>query len=60
MEKKLYRAQICVAKTLEAAKEFAEANDFSARGKWSMTSVLGQNIITKVFNSSVRKLNYYK
>ena len=43
-------AQICVAKTLEAAKEFAEANDFSARGKWSMTSVLGQNIITKVFN----------
>ncbi len=43
-------AQICVAQTLDAANEFMNANDYSARGKWSMTSVLGQNIITKVFN----------
>lgn len=43
-------AQIAIAQTKEAADEFLTANDFSARGKWSMTSVLGQNIITKVFN----------
>ena len=55
-------AQICVAKTVEAANEFMVANDFSARGKWSMTSVLGQNIITKIFNKYndefVEELNY--
>ena len=43
-------AQICMAKTKAVAEEFIVANDFSARGKWSMTSVLGQSIITKVFN----------
>ena len=43
-------AQICMAKTASIADDFIRANDFSARGKWSMTSVLGQNIITKVFN----------
>ena len=41
-------AQICVAQSEEDKKEFHEANDFSARGKWSGVSLLGQNIITKV------------
>ena len=41
-------AQIALAKTKEAADEFLNANDFSARGKWSGTSTLGQNLITKV------------
>ena len=43
-------AQVCLAQTKEAADEFMNANDYSARGKWSMTSVLGQNLITKIFN----------
>lgn len=41
-------AQIAMAKKEEDIKEFVNANDFSARGKWSGTSTLGQNIITKV------------
>ena len=43
-------AQIAVCQTKEVADEFITANDFSARGKWSMTSTLGQNVITKIFN----------
>ena len=41
-------AQICMTKTKEAADDFLNANDYSARGKWSGTSTLGQSIITKV------------
>jgi len=43
-------AQICIAQTKEEALAFHNANDFSARGKWSGTSTLGQNIIVKVLN----------
>lgn len=41
-------AQIAMTKTKEAADDFQTANDYSARGKWSGTSTLGQSIITKV------------
>lgn len=41
-------AQIAISKSEEIANSFMEANDFSARGMWSGTSTLGQNVITKV------------
>lgn len=44
-------AQLCVAQTEEDRNAFHEANDFSARGKWSGVSTLGQNIITKVLTT---------
>lgn len=40
-------AQIAICKTKEIADAFMMANDFSARGKWSATSTLGQQIITR-------------
>lgn len=39
-------AQIALCKTKEIADAFMMANDFSARGKWSGSSTLGQQIIT--------------
>ncbi len=44
-------AQICVAQTEEIRNEFIEANEFSARGLWSGSSTLGQNIITSVLTT---------
>lgn len=41
-------AAICMTKTKEAADNFFTALDFSARGKWSAASTLGENIIIKV------------
>lgn len=43
-------AQIALTKSEEVKDEFIKANDFSARGMWSGTSTLGQNVITKVLN----------
>jgi aspartate/tyrosine/aromatic aminotransferase len=40
-------AEICIAQTKEDADMFLTASDFTARGIWSGTSTLGQNIITK-------------
>lgn len=39
-------AQIALCKTKKTADAFMMANDFSARGKWSGSSTLGQHIIT--------------
>lgn len=44
-------AQICIAHNKEDLNEFNTANDFSARGKWSGSSTLGQNIITSVLTT---------
>jgi aspartate/tyrosine/aromatic aminotransferase len=44
-------AQIAIAHTEKDIIEFNTANDFSARGKWSGASTLGQNIIVKVLTS---------
>lgn len=41
-------AQIGLSSSARAIEDFKQANDFSARGMWSGTSTLGQNIITKV------------
>lgn len=38
-------AQIAMSCKEEVVKEFLNANDYSARGKWSGSSTLGQNII---------------
>lgn len=38
-------AQIAMSCKEEVVKEFLNANDYSARGKWSGASTLGQNII---------------
>lgn len=40
-------AEICIAKTKEDADQFLTASDFTARGIWSGTSTMGQNIITR-------------
>lgn len=42
-------AQIALSKNEENIKEFFNANKFSSRAKWSTTSTMGMNIITKVF-----------
>lgn len=39
-------AQIAMCKTKESADEFLVANDYSARGKWSAATTLGQNVVT--------------
>ncbi|MDE7101066.1 MAG: aminotransferase class I/II-fold pyridoxal phosphate-dependent enzyme, partial [Anaeroplasmataceae bacterium] len=39
-------AQIAMCKTKESADEFLAANDYSARGKWSAATTLGQNVVT--------------
>lgn len=44
-------AQICIASKEEDMKEFEEASDFSARAMWSLSSVLGQNLIVHVFKN---------
>lgn len=44
-------AQICLTKSKDNANDFVRANDFSARGMWSGTSTLGQNIIKYIFKN---------
>ena len=41
-------AQIALSKNKEIIDEFFDANKFSSRAKWSTTSILGMNIISKI------------
>lgn len=44
-------AEICVAQSEEDANQFQVASDFTARGIWSGTSTLGQNVITRALTT---------
>ncbi len=44
-------AQIAMSRTKDDARDFMNANDFSARGKWSGASTLGQNIIKEALTT---------
>lgn len=44
-------AQIAMTRSIEEANAFIAANEFSARGKWSGASTLGQNIIKEAFTT---------
>lgn len=44
-------AQIGLSKSEENIIEFARANKFSSRAKWGSSSILGMNIITKIFTN---------
>lgn len=43
-------AQIAISKNIENINDFIKANKYSSRAKWSNTTNLGMNIITKVLN----------
>ncbi len=44
-------AQVAISKSEQNIKEFFAANEYSARGKWSSSSLLGANIISEVFTN---------
>lgn len=44
-------AQIALSKSTEVIEEFFSANKFSSRAKWSTTTNLGMNLITKVLTN---------
>ncbi len=41
-------AQICITKNSENASDFFRANKFSSRAKWSNTTNLGMNLVSKI------------
>jgi aromatic-amino-acid transaminase len=51
-------AQVAYSKNKEALEEFAKANKFSSRSKWSNPSNLGQNIIVKCFTDEAYKKSF--
>lgn len=49
-------AMVAVSKVKENIDEFSKANQFSSRAKWSNTTNLGINLVTKIFlNDSLRE-----
>ena len=53
-------AQIFVSKNREYINEFNSANKFSSRSKWSNSTNLGINLITKILNNNDLKLEFEK
>ena len=48
-------AQIALCKNKENIEEFIRANKYSSRAKWSNTTNLGMNLITKILNEDHEK-----
>lgn len=44
-------AQIALSKSEEVIKEFEAANKFSSRAKWSSSSTMGMNLVTKILSN---------
>lgn len=53
-------AQIALGKDKQAVDEFFKANKFSSRAKWSMTTNLGMNLITKVILNQENRKEFEK
>lgn len=53
-------AQLCLTKSKENSIEFAKANGFSARAKWSNSSTLGMNIVTKILSNATYEESFKK
>ena len=51
-------AQVAYSKNKETLEEFAKANKFSSRSKWSNPSNLGQNIVVKCFTDEAYKKSF--
>lgn len=51
-------AQVCISKNKDNLLDFAKANKFSSRSKWSNTTNLGINIITKIFSDEDLKKSF--
>ena len=49
-------AQLCITKNKENAEDFFRANKFSSRAKWSNTTNLGMNLVSKIIlDNDMRK-----
>ena len=44
-------AQVCICKNKSDADEFFQANEYTGRGKWSSSSILGMNIISETLTN---------
>lgn len=51
-------AQIALGKDKMAVDEFYQANKFSSRAKWSMTTNLGMNLIAKVILNDATRMTF--